>query len=41
MTKKEKQIYRKGIADTLLSIAAAGTWIVMFITYSYIKFFRR
>lgn len=40
MTKREmeKQAYRKGIADTLLSIVGIGTWIVMFITYSYIKF---
>lgn len=39
MSKKEKQIYRRGIVDTILSIATIGTWTVMFITYSYIKFF--
>lgn len=38
MSKKERQAYKRGIADTLLSIAGIGTWVVMFITYSYIKF---
>ncbi len=38
MTKKEKQIYRRGIADTLLSITVIGTYVVMFITYGYMKF---
>ncbi len=39
MTKKERQAYRRGIAETLLSITAISVWLVMFITYSYIKFF--
>lgn len=38
MTKKEKQIYRRGITDALLSIATMGTWTAMFITYGYMKF---
>ncbi len=40
MSKKqiETRAYRRGITDTLLSIAAMGTWVVMFITYGYIKF---
>lgn len=39
MTKKERQAYKRGIAETLLSITAMSIWVVMFITYSYIKFF--
>lgn len=38
MTKKERQAYKRGIADTLLSIAGVGIWIVMFSIYLYIKF---
>lgn len=39
MSKKERQAYKRGATEMLLSITAMGTWVVMFITYSYIKFF--
>ncbi len=38
MSKKEKQAYRRGIADTLFIISGMGIWIVMFIVCGYIKF---
>lgn len=39
MSRKERQAYRKGAIEMLLSIAGLGIWIVMFMTYGYIKFF--
>lgn len=39
MTKKERQAYKRGATEMLLSITAMGTWIVMFMTYGYMKFF--
>lgn len=39
MTKKERQAYKRGAIEMLLSITAMSVWVVMFITYSYIKFF--
>lgn len=38
MSKKEKQAYRKGAREMLFSILGMGIWIVMIITYIYIKF---
>lgn len=38
MTKKERQAHRKGAIEMLLSITAMSVWVVMFITYGYIKF---
>ncbi len=38
MTKKETQAYKRGKKEMLLSITGLSIWIVMFITYSYIKF---
>lgn len=38
MTKKERQAHRKGAIEMLFSITAMSIWVVMFITYSYIKF---
>ena len=38
MTKKERQAYRRGISETLLSITAMSIWVVMIIAYGYIKF---
>lgn len=38
MTKKERQAHKKGAIEMLLSITAISVWLVMFITYSYIKF---
>ncbi len=38
MSRKEKQAYRRGIADTLFIISGMGIWIVMFIAYGYMKF---
>lgn len=39
MTKKERQAYKREAIEMLLSITAMSVWVVMFITYSYIKFF--
>ena len=38
MSKKERQAYKRGATEMLLSITAMGTWIVMFIAYGYMKF---
>lgn len=38
MSKKVKQAYKRGIADTLLSIAGISIWAIMIIAYGYIKF---
>lgn len=40
MSKKqiETRAYRRGITDTLLSIAGLGIWVIMIMAYGYIKF---
>ncbi len=38
MSKRERQAYRRGIADTLFIISGMSIWIVMFIAYGYMKF---
>lgn len=38
MSKKERQAYRRGATEMLLSILGISIWVVMFITYGYIKF---
>lgn len=38
MTKIEKQAYRRGIADTLFSIAGICIWVIMIMAYGYMKF---
>lgn len=38
MSKKEKQIYRRGIVDTLFSIAGLGIWVIIIMAYGYMKF---
>lgn len=38
MTKKERQAHKRGAIEMLLSITGLSIWVVMFITYSYMKF---
>ncbi len=38
MSKKEKQAYRRGIVDTLFSIAGLGIWVIIIMAYGYMKF---
>ena len=40
MSKKqiETRAYRKGIVDTLFSIAGIGIWVIIIMAYGYMKF---
>lgn len=38
MSKKERQAYKRGAIEMLSSIFGISIWLVMFITYGYIKF---
>lgn len=38
MSKKERQAYRRGAREMLLSIAGISIWAIMIIAYGYIKF---